>query len=101
VAIVGTGEYEGMPNVFLEGWSRGVPALAFQHDPDGIVERHRLGGFAEGSRKRLAEIARTCWAGRTDQGDVAQRCTAYVRREHDGARVGAAWRAVIETAGSR
>src|SRR3954470_13664795 len=98
VAVVGTGAYEGMPNVFLEAWSRGVPALVFQHDPDGIVERHGLGGFAAGSRERLAELARAYWASRADQSALAARCVDYVRREHDIAAVGEAWRRVIETA---
>jgi glycosyltransferase involved in cell wall biosynthesis len=98
VAIVGTGAYEGMPNVFLEAWSRGVPALAFQHDPDGVIERHGLGGFAAESRERLAELARGYWASRSDQGDVASRCVAYVRREHDVAAVAGAWRRVIDAA---
>ena len=99
VAIVGTGEYEGMPNVFLEGWSRGVPALAFQHDPDGIIERNGLGGFAAGSPERLAELARAYWASRGDQSQLASRCVEYVRREHDLAAVVAAWRRVLEAAG--
>ena len=99
VAIVGTGEYEGMPNVFLEGWSRGVPALVFRHDPDGIVERNGLGGYAGGSPERLAELARAFWASRADQSELASRCVEYVRREHDLAAVVSAWLRVLDAAG--
>jgi glycosyltransferase involved in cell wall biosynthesis len=98
VAIVNTSEYEGMPNVFLEGWSRGVPALAFSHDPDGVVSRHGLGSFAGGSPERLAELARECWATRSDQREVAARCIGYVRRHHDFDAVCEAWRATIAAA---
>jgi glycosyltransferase involved in cell wall biosynthesis len=95
VAIVNTGEREGMPNVFLEAWSRGVPALAFGHDPDGLVERHGLGGYAAGSRRRFGELARALWASRHDQRDVAERCIGYVRREHDLDAVCASWRRIL------
>jgi hypothetical protein len=95
VAMVNTSEYEGMPNVFLEGWSRGVPALAFGHDPDGVVQRHGLGGYAAGSRERLAELARSFWASRDDQREVAERCIAYVHGAHDEEVVCTAWRRLI------
>jgi glycosyltransferase involved in cell wall biosynthesis len=95
VAMVNTGEREGMPNVLLEGWSRGVPALVFGHDPDGLVERHGLGGYAAGSRDRLAELARSLWASRDDQRELAERCIGYVRREHDLDAVCAAWLRIL------
>lgn len=82
VAIVSTTQSEGMPNVFLEGWARGVPALALRHDPDGVIEREGIGGFAEGSQDRLAQLAETMWAQRGDQTEVALRCRDYVAREH-------------------
>jgi glycosyltransferase involved in cell wall biosynthesis len=98
VAIVNTSEYEGMPNVFLEGWSRGVPALAFSHDPDGVVAEHGLGAFASGSRERLVELARAQWESRGYQRDVAARCIDYVHRHHDPDVVLRAWRDLIAKA---
>ena len=82
VAIVSSSRSEGMPNVFLEAWARGVPALALAHDPDGAIERERLGGFAGGSPERLAELARELWENRGDRAELAARCRDYVARAH-------------------
>jgi glycosyltransferase involved in cell wall biosynthesis len=82
VAVVNTSDFEGMSNVFLEGWSRGVPALSFRHDPDGVITGAGLGGFAHGSPARLADIARSMWNSRSDRSDLARVCRDYVRREH-------------------
>ncbi|HEY2371516.1 MAG TPA: glycosyltransferase family 4 protein [Gaiellaceae bacterium] len=92
VAVVNTADFEGMPNIFLEGWERGVPALALTHDPDGVIESHDVGWFAHGSRERLVELARTAWGRRDDQASIAERCRAYVRDEHSADAVAARWR---------
>ncbi|MBV8998606.1 MAG: glycosyltransferase family 4 protein, partial [Solirubrobacterales bacterium] len=81
VAIVSTSISEGMPNVFLEGWSRGVPSLTLSHDPDGVIETNRLGGCAHDSLAELVSLAREMWLTRDDQAAVSARCREYVRRE--------------------
>lgn len=95
VAVVNTAEYEGMPNVFLEGWVRGVPALALHHDPDGVIEREGLGAFAAGSHLRFIELARAMWASRFDQTEVSKRCRDYIAREHAPALVAQQWAEVL------
>jgi glycosyltransferase involved in cell wall biosynthesis len=96
VAIVNTADYEGMPNIFLEGWARGVPALALTHDPDRIIERHDLGGFADGSSEVLLELARSLWQNRSDQAELAARCREYVRQHHSSEAVSARWQMVVD-----
>jgi glycosyltransferase involved in cell wall biosynthesis len=95
VAIVSTSVYEGMPNVFLEGWARGIPALALSHDPDGVIETRRLGWVAKDSLDRLAQLARAAWDTRHDSPAVKSRCRAYMETEHAPERLAAQWERVL------
>jgi glycosyltransferase involved in cell wall biosynthesis len=93
VAAVNTAEFEGMPNVLLEAWSRGVPALVLHYDPGGVVRAHRLGAFAEGSLERLAEFAREQWLDREGRGreELSRRCRAYIGSHHSPELVARQW----------
>jgi hypothetical protein len=85
-----------MPNVFLEGWARGIPAVAYSYDPDGVVERERLGEFAAGSSETLAEIARHLWHMRFDLGPVSSRCRSFVQERHSAEAVADRWSRVLD-----
>lgn len=82
VASVNTALFEGMPNVLLEAWCRGVPALVLHHDPSGVVSKYGLGGFAGGSPEILSELARELWRSRHQRSDLAHRCRTYVAAHH-------------------
>jgi glycosyltransferase involved in cell wall biosynthesis len=95
VAVVNTADFEGMSNVSLEAWSRGVPTLALTHDPDGVIARHDLGGFAGGEPERLRQLAEDLWLGRHNRDALRRRCLEYVATHHSASAVGQQWEAAL------
>ena len=98
VAVVSTSQLEGMPNVFLEGWARGVPALSLHFDPDGRIAAHGLGCASEGSFERFREDAADLWRTRTNRAALAVRVRDYIDRTHSLEAVGRRWAEVAAEA---
>lgn len=95
VAIVNSSTFEGMPNVFLEAWARGVPALSLQFDPDNVIAGRGLGIVAGGSWEHFVAGARELWETRTDREELSLRTRAYIAEVHSPVAVGARWSDLI------
>jgi len=101
VAIVSTSRLEGMPNIFLEGWAAGVPALTLDFDPDDTIAKRGIGACAGGSWERFIDEARRLWEVRDGDQELAGASRAYIDEVHSIPAVERRWAALIaEVAGS-
>jgi glycosyltransferase involved in cell wall biosynthesis len=76
--LVNTSDYEGMPNTFLQAWSRGVPTLATV-DVEAAVHR-RFAGIEDGAGKIEALfVDADLWR------SVSRHCLEHFRRTHSPA----------------
>lgn len=78
--LVHTSPLEGFPNIFLEAWSYGVPSVTAV-DPDGVVERHRIGEVV-GSPEALVETVAAIMATPDRRRMLGARARRYVERHH-------------------
>jgi glycosyltransferase involved in cell wall biosynthesis len=95
IAVVGTSLHEGMPNVFLEAWARGVPVLSLHFDPDGRIAREEMGICSDGSWDRFVEAARRLRDDPALREELGSNGRRYVIRVHSPAAVGERWIALL------
>ena len=94
-AVVNTSNVEGMPNLFLEAWARGVPALSLHVDPDATIAERGLGFAAGGSWDAFVEGARRLWEDPALRAELGATARRYVDEMHSPGAVQARWVAVL------
>lgn len=99
-ALVSTSAKEGMPNVFLEAWARGIPVISLDYDPDGRIVADRLGVVAGGSMDRLRARTETLWRDAGLRDELGRNGRSYVRRVHSPEAVAEQWAELIRGLGA-
>jgi len=79
--FVNTSRYEGFPNTFIQAWMREVPVISLDVDPDGVLDRERIGTRA-GSLDSLIDAICTYATDHALRAEVGARARRYALRRH-------------------
>jgi glycosyltransferase involved in cell wall biosynthesis len=93
-AVLSTSRAEGMPNTFLEAWSRGIPVVSLDFDPDGRIAADGLGAVAH-SPEELSAATSRIWSDPSARAEMGQRAREHVAAVHSPVAVSRRWAEVL------
>jgi len=54
--FVNTSTYEGFPNTFIQAWMRKVPVVSLHCNPDGVLNKQRIGFICDNYKNMLEKV---------------------------------------------
>jgi glycosyltransferase involved in cell wall biosynthesis len=95
--LVGTSEFEGFPNTYIQASIAGTPIASLTVDPGGFVEREGAGIVAHGELSTLKQGVEQLLGDPARWANCSGAARAYAIREHDIEVEGAKWADLLLT----
>ncbi len=89
--FIGTSEYEGFPNTYIQACIGKTPTISYKVDPDNFITRNNLGYCANGDFERMVELVDKLLNDREDWKEKSENSFRYVKESHDVEIIGKQW----------
>jgi len=91
IVLVGTSQYEGFPNVYLQALSYGVPIVSLSVNPDNFLTQYNVGYCADGNEDKMRTDLRFLLDDRASYEAKSQAGRQYMATHHDKKIIGQQW----------
>jgi glycosyltransferase involved in cell wall biosynthesis len=89
--FVGTSDYEGFPNTFMQACIGKTPIISFRVNPEEFITKYNLGYCANGDFDRMVRCIDTLMNNEADWNEKSENALGYVRENHDIEVIGKQW----------
>ncbi len=93
--FIGTSDYEGFPNTYIQACIGGTPIISLKVNPDKFITKNNLGYCADGDFKLMLQQIKNILKNKEDWHIKSNKAIEYVKREHDIQIIGKKWEKII------
>lgn len=93
--FIGTSEYEGFPNTYLQACLGSTPIVSYKVNPDNFITENNLGYCADGDFIKMIEQIKKILLDNNDWEEKSKNAFRYVKENHDIDVIGELWKDLI------
>jgi glycosyltransferase involved in cell wall biosynthesis len=94
--FLGTSDYEGFPNTYLQACLGGTPIISLRVNPDNFITENNLGYCANGKLDLMLDKINYILNHPDDWLEKSRNALKYVKKNHNINIIGKKWRAILE-----